>query len=81
VVWVFFFKVYVKNPRVLKTKKNCRTVMKWKISERQHGKYLKTTALFGTSKSLSKSEHWSAPAPGGHGWHATATLEEGRQEQ
>lgn len=55
--------------------------MKWKISERQHGKYLKAIALSGTGKSLSKSEHWSAPVPGGHGWHTAATLEEGRQEQ
>lgn len=76
----FFFKLYIKTPSLIK-QKNCRTVMKWKNSERQHGKYLKTIALSGTGKSLSKSEHWSAPVPGGHGWHAAATLEEGEQEQ
>lgn len=27
-------------------------------------------ALSGTGKSPSKREHWSAPVPGGHGWHA-----------
>lgn len=75
-----FFKLYIKTPSLIKQKK-CRTVMKWKNSERRHGKYLKTIALSGTGKSLSKSEHWSAPVPGGHGWHAAATLEEGEQEQ
>lgn len=77
---VFFLSLCKKSQSLLK-QKNCRTVMKWKISERQHGKYLKAIALSGTGKSLSKSEHWSAPVPGGHGWHAAATLEEGRQEQ
>lgn len=54
--------------------------MKWKNSEGQHGKYLKTIALSGRGKSLSKSERRSAAVPAGHGWHAAA-LEEGRQEQ
>lgn len=33
-------------------------------------------ALSGTGKSPSKRENWSAPVPGGHGWH---TAELGRR--